>query len=41
MEVSTSDSEEAKKKEVKVRKVKENKSLRKITVKIGLEIIDT
>ena len=41
MEVGTSDSEGTKKKEVEVRKVKENESLRKITVKIGLEIIDT
>ncbi len=41
MEVGTSDSEGTKKKEVEVRKVKENESLRKITVKIGLERIDT
>ncbi len=40
MEVGTSDSEETKKKEVKVRKTKEDKSLREITVKIGLERID-
>ena len=40
MEVGTSDSEETQKKEVKVRKTKEDKSLREITVKIGLERID-
>jgi len=41
MEVDISGSEETKKKEVKVKKVKENELLREITVKIGLEIIDT
>jgi len=40
MEVGTSDSEETKKKEVKVRKAKEEELLREITVKIGLERID-
>jgi len=41
MEVDISGSEETKKKEVKVKKVKENELLREITVKIGLEMIDT
>ena len=41
MEVGTLDSEGTKKKKVKVRKAKEDESLRKITVKIGLERIDT
>ena len=40
MEVGTSNSKGTKKKEVKVRKAKEGKSLREITVKIGLERID-
>ena len=40
IEVGTSDSEETKKKEVKVRKTKGDKLLREITVKIGLERID-
>ena len=35
------DSKETKKKEVEVRKTKKDESLRKITVKIGLERIDT
>jgi len=41
MEVGTSDSKGTKKKKVKVRKVKEDESLWEITVKIGLERIDT
>jgi len=41
MKVGTSDSEGTKKKEVKVRKAKGDKSLREITVKIGAERIDT
>jgi len=41
MKVGTLDSKGTKKKEVKVRKTKGNKSLREITVKIGLERIDT
>ena len=41
MKVGTSDSKETKKKEVEVRKTKKDESLRKITVKIGLERIDT
>jgi len=41
MEVGTSDSVGTKKKEVEVRKVKEDKSLREVTVKIELERIDT
>ena len=41
MEVGTSNSEGTKKKEVEVRKAKEGESLRKITVKIGLERMDT
>jgi len=41
MEVGTSNSEGTKKKEVKVRKAKGGKSLREITIKIGLERIDT
>ena len=41
MEVGTSDSVGTKKKEVEVRKVKENKSLREVTVKIELERINT
>ena len=40
-EVGISDSEGTKKKEVEVRKVKENELLREITVKIGLERINT
>jgi len=40
MKVGTLDSEGTKKKEVKVRKTKEEESLRKITVKIGLERIN-
>ena len=40
MEVGISNSEGTKKKEVKVRKAKENELLREITVKIGLERID-
>ena len=40
MKVGTSDSEETKKKEVKVRKAKGEELLREITVKIGLERID-
>jgi len=41
MKVSTSDSEGTKKKKVKVRKAKGDESLREITVKIGLERINT
>ena len=41
MEVGTSDSEVTKKKEAKVRKAKEDESLREITMKIRLERIDT
>ena len=41
MKVSTSDSKKTKKKEVEVRKTKRDESLREITVKIGLERIDT
>ena len=41
MEVGTSNSEGTKKKEVKVRKAKGDELLREITVKIGLERIDT
>ena len=41
MKVGPSDSKETKKKEVEVRKTKKDESLRKITVKIGLERIDT
>jgi len=41
MEVCTSDSERTKKKEVEVRKAKGKELLKKITVKIGLERIDT
>ena len=41
MEVGTLDSEGTKKKKVKVRKAKEDELLREITVKIGLERIDT
>ena len=41
MEVGTSDSEGTKKKEAKVRKAKEDESLREITMKIRLERIDT
>jgi len=41
MEVGISDSEETKKKKVEVRKAREDKSLREITVKIVLERIDT
>jgi len=41
MKVGTSDSERTKKKEVKVRKTRRDESLREITVKIGLERIDT
>jgi len=41
MKVGTSDSEKTKKKEVEVRKTKRERSLREITVKIGLERIDT
>jgi len=41
MKVGTSNSERTKKKEVKVRKVKGDELLREITVKIGLERIDT
>ena len=41
MKVGTSDSKETKKKEVEVRKTKKDELLRKITVKIGLERIDT
>ena len=40
MEVGISKSEGTKKKEVKVRKAKEDELLREITVKIGLERID-
>ena len=40
MKVGTLDSDETKKKEVEVRKTKEEESLRKITVKIGLERIN-
>ena len=36
MKVGTSDSEGTKKKEAKIRKAKENETLRKITMKIGL-----
>jgi len=41
MKVGTSNSEGIKKKEVEVRKIKGEESLREITVKIGLERIDT
>jgi len=41
MKVGILDSEGTKKKEVEVRKIKGDKSLREITVKIGLERIDT
>jgi len=41
VEVGTSDSEGTKKKEAKVRKAKEDESLREITMKIRLERIDT
>jgi len=41
MEVGTSNSEGTKKKEVEVRKAKGGESLREITIKIGLERIDT
>ena len=41
MKVGISDSERTKKKEVKVRKTKKEESLREITVKIGLERINT
>ena len=41
MEVGTSNSEGTKKKEVKVRKAKEDELLRETTVKIGLERVDT
>jgi len=40
MEVSTSNSEGTKKKEVEIRKAKGGESLREITVKIGLERIN-
>jgi len=41
VEVGTSDSEGTKKKEAKVRKAKEDESLREITMKIRLERINT
>jgi len=41
IKVGTSDSERTKKKEVGVRKTKGDESLREITIKIGLEKIDT
>ena len=41
MEVGTLNSERTKKKEVEVKKAKKGESLREITVKIGLERINT
>ena len=41
MEVDTLNSERTKKKEVEVKKAKKGESLREITVKIGLERINT